>query len=1121
MKKYEKQRKPKEKIVKRKKAKKKIGKKTKKKTGDMMSLTIDGNSITIGKNKTILDVAHELNIEIPTLCYHKALSPYGACRLCVVEINKNGRKKIQASCVSSVEEGIDVKTDTPELQNIRKTMVQLILARAPQSEKVMELARKLGVQDTPFVKRDEDCILCGLCVRMCHERMGKNIIGFKGRGDKREITPPFDVASPHCMSCGACYSVCPTTSQRLEKMSERLKKPLLDEFDAELRPRSVIHIPFPQAVPNAAIIDRDHCVHFATDECRICEDLCEAKAIDFEQKEELTDISVGSIVFAGGSEVFNGKKKREYGFGRYENVVNSIEFERILSASGPFHGHIVRLSDNKEPKRIAFIQCVGSRDEEYTYCSSVCCMYATKEALIAMEHSPGLECSIFYMDMRAFGKGFDQYYEKAQASGVRYIRCRPSAIEEISETQNLIIKYPSDNGKQRSEEFDMVVLSCGLHPSKDLTQVANTLGLQLNKAGFCATKTLAPTRTNKKGIYVCGPCTEPKDIPETVTQSSAAASCVMELLAEKRHSMITEKKYPPEIDVFDQEPRVGVFICHCGINIGAYVNVPQVLEYTKGLRYVVHAEDNLYTCSQDSQRRIVEMIKEHKLNRIVVASCTPRTHEPLFRETIREAGLNPYLFEMANIRDQCSWIHMNQPEAATEKAKDLVGMSVCKVGCLSPLKRVEIDVIQKALVIGGGITGMVSSLSLARQGFEVFLVEKENQLGGHTRNIYYTLEGDDVQAFLKNSIKQVTGHKMIHVFTAAGIKSITGFIGNYETEILLANGEVKKCEHGVVIVATGAQEYKPTEYLYGHDKRVITQRELEKSLVDARSEKQSKDQASDISQLSSVVMIQCVGSRDNSCLYCSRRCCSQAIKNTMKLLELNPKVKVFILYRDVRTYGFKEDYYTKARELGVMFTRYDADVKPVVEDNNSSLEVTVFDPILQNNIKIKADLVVLSTGIVPNIANKEVAKMLKVPLNSDGYFLEAHVKLRPVDFATEGIFVAGLAHSPKFISEAVSQAAAAAARASTILAKDKYYAEATVSYVDDTLCVGCAVCSSLCPYEAIEMATEEDDRRHSRVNEALCKGCGTCVAACPSGAMDQYGFTRRQIMAMIDTVKGW
>lgn len=1120
MKKYGKRQKQGKKTVKRKKTKSKVDRQAVKKSKNVVSFVIDGNSVTVDKGKTILEVANELNINIPTLCYHKALSPYGACRLCVVEISTAGQKRIQSSCVSVVREGSVVRTDTSELLNIRRTMMQLILARAPGSEKVMELARKLGIQDTPFVKRDKDCILCGLCIRMCRERMGRNVIGFKGRGEKREIAPPFDVASPLCMSCGACYSVCPTASQRLMKMSELTKKPLLDEFDAKLRPRSVIHIPFPQAVPNAAVIDREHCVHFTTDQCRICEDFCEPEAIDFEQKDEIIDLSVGSIVFAGGSEVFNGKNKREYGNGRYKNIVTSLEFERILSASGPYHGHIVRPGDQKEPRRIAFVQCVGSRDDEYPYCSSVCCMYATKEALIAMEHSPGLECSIFYMDMRAFGKGFDQYYEKARQTGVRYVRCRPSVIEEISETDNLTIKYHGDNGAMHAEEFDMVVLSCGLHPAKDFQETARNLGLRLNSAGFCATKALAPTHTNRQGIYVCGPCTEPKDIPETVTQASAAASSVMELLAEKRHSLIAKKEYPQEIDVSGQEPRIGVFICHCGINIGAYVNVDQVVQHAKELRYVVHAEDNLYTCSQDSQKRIVEMIKKHGLNRVVVASCTPRTHEPLFRETIQEAGLNPYLFEMTNIRDQCSWIHMSHLKEATAKAKDLVGMSVSKVAHASPLKRVEIDVIKKALVIGGGIAGMVSSISLARQGFEVCLVEKEEKLGGHARYIYYTLEGEDVQTFLNHLIEQVTGDKRIQVLTRASITSVTGFIGNYETEIAVSGGKAKKYRHGVVIVATGAQEHKPAEYLYGHDKRVVTQQDLEESLVNKEHIKDKNGQILDMGRVSSVVMIQCVGSRDDGCLYCSRRCCSQAIKNAMKLLERNREVKIYVLYRDVRTYGFKEDFYTKARERGVMFIRYDADTRPAVKDSNESLEVTVFDPILQDNIRIKTDLVVLSTGIAPNPENEEIAKMLKVPLNSDGYFLEAHVKLRPVDFATEGIFVAGLAHSPKFISETISQASAVAARASTILANDKYYAEATVSFVNDELCVGCAMCSSLCPYEAIEMTTE-DGRRLSHVNEALCKGCGTCAATCPSGAMDQYGFTRRQIMAMIDNVKGW
>jgi len=1090
-----------------------VGRKPKKKkVKNIVSFTIDGHSVTVERGKTVLDAVKSLNIEIPTLCYHKALSPYGACRLCVVEICKNGKKKIQASCIYPVEDGIEVKTNTPEIQNIRRTIIELIMARAPKSEKVKEIARKLGVEQTKFVSRDEDCILCGLCVRMCRERMGKNILGFKMRGDKREVSPPFDVKSPQCMVCGACYSICPTASEKLRKISEKAPKPLLDEFDQGLRSRPAIHIPFPQAVPNAAVIDREHCVHFATDKCMICQDMCEAKAIDFDQKEERVKIPVGSIVLSSGAEAYEGKIRREYGYGRYENVVTSLEFERILSASGPFHGHIVRPSDGHAPNRIAFIQCVGSREDEYAYCSSVCCMYATKEALIAMEHSPGLSCTIFFMDLRAFGKGFDEYYEKAKQSGVRYIRCRPSSIEEDPDTKDLILRYAEENGEVHIGMFDMIILACGLHPANDLRRYAQILGIELNEAGFCKTNTLAPTASTKKGIYVCGPCTEPKDIPETVTQSSSAAAQVMELLATKRHSLVTRKEYPPEIDVTGQEPRVGVFICHCGINIGGYVDVPKVVSFAKDLPYVVHAEDNLYTCSQDSQRRIIEMIEKHKLNRVVVASCTPRTHEALFRETIREAGLNPYLFEMANIRDQCSWIHMTEPEEATEKAKDLVRMAVAKAKSLSPLKCVEIDVTKKALVIGGGLAGMISSLSLAQQGFEVFLVEKANDLGGHTRHIYYTLENGDIQAFVEGLVNRVKKHPLIKVFTEAQIETVNGFIGNYETLIGYKNGKKKKFSHGVIIVATGAQEYKPTEYLYGIDKRVITQQQLEELIhTDGNN-------ASSVNDLSSIAMIQCVGSREDGHRYCSRRCCSQAIKNALKLHGINSRLRIFVLYRDIRTYGFKEEFYTKAREAGIMFIRYDPEHKPVLTNGSDRLTLSVLDPVLQKHIAIHPDFVVLSTGIVPSAHNESIAKMLKVPLNSDGYFLEAHVKLRPVDFATEGIFVAGLAHGPKFISETISQSRAAAARAATILAHDKYYAEATVSYVDKDLCVGCGLCSSLCPYEAISIVTE-DGKRRSKVNEALCKGCGTCVAACPSGAMDQYGFRKRQIMAMIEAIK--
>jgi len=1082
----------------------------------MVTLTIDGIPVTIEKGKTILQAAMQVNIDIPTLCYHKALSPYGACRLCVVEIHKNGWKKIQASCMYKVEDGIEVMTNTPELQNIRRTMIELIMARAPGSERVQEIAHKLGVKETRFVPRNEDCILCGLCVRMCSERMGQSAIGFKLRGDKREVSPPFDLESPRCMVCGACFSVCPTASERLKKLTSRTVQPLLDEFDQGLRQRSVIHIPFPQAVPNAAIIDREHCVHFFNDKCKICQDLCEAKAIDFDQKEKVLDLQVGSVVLSCGFDEYDAKKKSEYGYGRYENVVTSIEFERILSASGPYQGHILRPGDKKEPKSIGFIQCVGSRDPQSgaNYCSSVCCTSAIKEAIIAKEHAKGkLETAIFCMDIRTFGKGFDAYYERSKNEyHVRFIRAGVSKIDEDPKTKNLTVHYESEDGEIKEEEFDIIVLSVGLVPKHGVVQLAKRLRVNLNEYNFCRTSEFMPVETIRDGIYVCGVFAGPKDIPETVTQASAAAAKAMGLLAETRNSLVTKKEYPPELDISKDEPRIGVFACHCGINIGGYVNVPQVVEYIRSLPHVVYVEDNLYTCSQDSQKRIVEMIKQHKLNRVVVASCTPRTHEALFRDTVREAGLNPYLFEMANIRDQCSWIHMDEPKEATKKAEDLVRMAVSKARWLKPLKRVEIDVIQKALVIGGGIAGMVSSLSLAQQGFEVVLIEKEKELGGNLRHIYYTIEGRDVQKFLKRTIEKVKNNRLIKVFTGAHIESISGFVGNYETRICLAGGAKKKFEHGVIIVATGAQEHQSTEYLYGKDKRVITQMELEECLSFS-----NLSVADRISNLTSVVMIQCIGSRDDNHPYCSRVCCSQAVKNSLRLLEINPEVNIYILYRDVRTYGFKEDFYRKAREAGVVFIRFDSDLKPKLQSTNGRLNISVFEPILRESIEIDADLVVLSTGIEPREDNETLARMLKIPLNSERFFLEAHVKLRPVDFATEGVFVAGMAHSPKGIDEAISQAEAASARAATIIANEKYYAEAVVSHTDDELCAGCGMCSALCPYEAIEMITE-NGKRKSKVNEALCKGCGTCAGACPSGAIEQYGFTKTQIIAMIKTL---
>ncbi|MFZ3085579.1 MAG: FAD-dependent oxidoreductase, partial [Candidatus Hydromicrobium sp.] len=709
---------------------------------------------------------------------------------------------------------------------------------------------------------------------------------------------------------------------------------------------------------------------------------------------------------------------------------------------------------------------------------------------------------IFFIDMRAFGKGFDAYYERAKELGVKYIRCRPSSVEEIAETKNLKINYVTDEGKMLTDQYDLVVLSVGLQPPELARKLNSNFGIKLNEYGFCWTDPFKPVESNKEGIFVCGPFTEPKDIPETVMQAGGAASKVLSLLSEARGTLIKAKEYPLEKDVTGQAPRIGVFICHCGTNIAGVVDISQVVKYAKNLPDVVYVENNLYTCSNDTQEKIKKLVEEHNLNRVVVASCTPRTHEPLFRNTIREARLNPYLFEMANIRDQCSWVHMHEPEKATRKAKDLVRIAVAKVRLLEPLQRRKVGINHSALVIGGGLSGMSTALEIAEQGYDVHLVEKEKQLGGNLQRIHFLFNGGKPQEQLDSLIKRVKENDKIHLYTDTKISNIEGSFGNFKTTIETDNteqikesGNTKKrkrttnneINHGVVIVATGAKEYKPTEYLYSEDEKVITQLQLEEwlaanseqSMVIAEHRKPGTGSRvlsaehrhssanyrlpkTDPRTLKTVVMIQCVGSRDDERPYCSRVCCSEAVKNALKIKEANPKTNVFILYRDMRTYGFRESYYTKARQMGVIFIRYDKDKKPEVVEKNGVLKVSLVDPILNRPVTINADLLVLSAGTIPHPENKELAQMLKVPLDQDKFFLEAHMKLRPVDFATEGVFLCGLAHSAKSIEESIIQACGAAARASTILSKDTVELEANISFVVDENCDGCAYCIDPC-----------------------------------------------------------
>ncbi len=864
--------------------------------------------------------------------------------------------------------------------------------------------------------------------------------------------------------------------------------------------------------PEQAIKEASRCLAGQIEGCIECEECmkrCEAQAVVYTQKEERVEINVGSIILSPGYQVYDATGKPEYGYERFPNVISALQFERTLSASGPFGGHVVRPSDHKEPKRIAFIQCVGSRDHENDYCSSFCCMFATKEAIIAKEHlGKDLQCDIFFMDMRAFSKGFDEYYERAKQLGVNYIRSRPASIEEVPGSRNLVIKYLTDGDVKASREYDMVVLSVGTQPPKEVERLAKIFGIELNEYRFCKTSPFTPLESNRKGIYLAGAFTQPKDIPETVMEASGAASKVLSLLREARGTLIKKEEFPPEKDVLGQEPRVGVFICNCGSNIGGFVNVPEIREYAKTLPNVVYVEDNLYTCSNDTQDKIREKIKEFNLNRVVVSACTPRTHEPLFRSTVRKAGLNPYLFEMANIRDQCSWVHMNERENATKKSKDLVRMAVAKARLLEPLEMMTVPVNKAAMVIGGGLSGMTSALELAEQGFQVYLLEKEKELGGNLKKVHYLIEGAKTQNELNSLIQRVKEHKNISLFTQAKIEKVDGFVGNFKTTVS-ANGTTKELEHGIVVVATGAKEYQPKEYLYGTDKRVLTQLELEQKLVQGGLGREVKN----------VVMIQCVGSRDEERPYCSRLCCNEAVKNALKIKELSPETNVYVLYRDVRTYGFKESYYTQARQKGVAFIRYEKDQKPEVLKGSNGLKVNVFDQTLGIPITMNADLVVLSAGVVPNEDNKVLGQFLKVPLNKDGFFLEAHMKLRPIDFATDGVFLTGMAHFPKAVEESISQSQAAASRAATVLAKDSIELEGTISRVIDENCDGCAYCVSPCPYEAIslvEYVSGDTTKKFVEVNEVLCKGCGVCMATCPKEGIVVRGFKLKQISAQLN-----
>jgi len=854
-------------------------------------------------------------------------------------------------------------------------------------------------------------------------------------------------------------------------------------------------------------------------ECKACESTCQSNAIRHQQLDEIIEIPVSAVIMANGYDP-SRDIPGELGYGKYKNVVTSMEYERILSASGPYQGHVQRPSDGKEPSRIAFIQCVGSRDTkcDSEYCSAVCCMYAVKEAMITKEHLPSVkDIDIFYMDMRAYGKDFDKYIDSAKTKyNIGFRKSRVADVTENADNGRLVVKFCDDNGNVASDEYDMVVLSVGLSPKQNVRSLYEKAGVKADKYGFCWVNEMAPPKTSRDGVVACGVSSGPKDIPETVFEASAAASEASKIALKndvelKDYSdFFAEEENVPARDVSKEPIRIGVFVCHCGVNIGGYLNVKEVVEYAKTLPYVEYATENLYTCSVDAQKIIAEKIKEHNLNRVVVASCTPRTHEPLFQSVLVKAGLNPYLFAMANIRDQCSWVHMDKYDDATAKAKDLVKMAVGKVTFARQLTKQKIDVKKSALVIGGGMAGISAALEIAGMGYKVYLVEKTEKLGGNAAKLGFAPTGRSYENYVGKYIQDVANNPLIEVFLNTEVKNIDGYVGKYNTILKRGNEEIE-VNHGVVIVATGANEYKPKEYLYGLDNRVVTQMELEGIIKDGKLGADS---------IKNVVMIQCVGSRCDERPYCSRVCCNQAIKNAIALKEMNKNINVTVLYRDIRSYGLNEINYRSARKAGVQFVRYEPERKPEAVLDGGKLVIKAFEPILDMDIAFEADLLVLSAAIEPQTEqNKALAQMLKVPLNQDGFFLEAHAKLRPVDFATEGVYLCGLAHAPKNLKESITQGKAAAARAATVISKDSLETEGTIAQVNESLCVGCGACEKVCAYKAInveDVKKRDITLRKAVVNAVLCKGCGTCSATCRCGAVDVNGFADKQVVSELE-----
>ncbi len=974
-------------------------------------------------------------------------------------------------------------------------------------EKSPTIGGHMAMLDKTFPTND-----CSMCIESpkfleCNRHPNIEILTMtevervQGRAGDFTITlvkRPRYVDTDKCTGCTSCAEYCPVT--------------VPDPFNRDISRNKAVHMYFAQAIPLIPYID-EKCIFLEDKKCTICVGACKNNALDFNQEPETLRIHVGAVVLSPGISAFDPSTREEYRYREYENVVTSLDYERLLCATGPYEGEILRASDKKHPHKIAWIHCVGSRrvtEGDHSYCSAVCCTYTQKQVILTKDHDADAQCTIFHNDIRSYSKGFERFYQRAESlPGIRFIRSYVSISGENPETKNVTLRYSTTDAGVKEEEFDMVVLSVGLEPPAGYRHLAGQFGIDLNAHGFCRISETNPVETSRPGIFVTGAFQGPMDIPESVFTAGGACARCGELLSFRRGKLSRERIYPTERDVSAEDLKIGVFVCHCGANIGRIVDVPSVVDYALNLPHVVHAQEQLFSCATNSAQEITDTIREKGLNRVIVAACTPRTHEPVFRDTLREGGLNQYLYDMVNIREHCSWVHSKEKDDATQKAKDLVRMSVARTKNLEPLLEFDLPVNKTAIVVGGGIAGMTSALSLAKQGFEVHLLEKAKDLGGMARRIHTTLDGMDVQAFLDDLIQKIYQNPLVHVSHEAVITDVSGYVGNFTTTVH-TEGRVKTIRHGAAILATGAAEYKPTEYLYGEANQVLTQLELEEKIFKG---------APELVQAKNLVMIQCVGCRNEERNYCSRVCCTHAVKNALKLKEINPGLNIYILFRDMRTYGFNEDYYRTASEKDVRFIRYEACDKPAVETvkegGRSVLRVTVPDYVLGKGLELDADVLVLSAAAVPPPDIQNTAGLFKVALSPEGFFQEAHVKLRPVDFAAEGVFLCGTAHYPKHISETINQAYGAAGRAGVLLSRDTVTASGSVCQVDEDRCVSCGACITACSYGAIEFYDTPKGKK-AKVIPVLCKGDGLCNAKCPTEAIQLKHYTDEEILYQLD-----